>query len=124
MEINYIAGEVRYSVYFEPADRSPLHAKVSVYFPTEADAKAFAAQFPKSVRLSAGPMSGLEQFKGWAGFSIQLRSDNKVGTVNETGIKRLKTFFSRCVKLSVPVVYVMNAGNSYPEAEGRAAVGQ
>ena len=117
MKNTHIAGQITYSVYYDTETKTPIWACASFYFPTLEEARAYAAQFAKSIRVIAGPLSGCQGFEGCGGIDVKLRSDKTIGTVNETGIKRFQNFLRTCKKLGTPVVYVMNAGNSYPETE-------
>ena len=62
-------------------------------FPTEADAQAFVATLPKSLKARATTMSGHlpnGAVSGYVWLRASLAKDGVNGGVNETGLKRLK----------------------------------
>lgn len=61
------------------------------YFPTMADAQAFAATLPKFLKARGTGFSDCRSpIRGCVWFSVTLKSDGVNGGVNETGLKRLR----------------------------------
>jgi hypothetical protein len=73
-----------------PANHRLTRIDVRCELPTEADAKALAARFPKSLRIKAGPLGGVEKRTGYFHLEVHLSPDGVSGAKNEAGLKRFR----------------------------------
>jgi hypothetical protein len=77
-------------------------ARISRYFGTAEEAAAFAAQFPKSMRLTTQ-----EQWLGRYAVSLHtiLTANGTNGGVNEAGIKRARRFLTALIDSGTTITY-------------------
>ncbi len=90
----------------------------SARFATLEEAQAFAAQFPKSLNLKAGSLSGDPAHKAIVSFQAYFKADGVQGKANETGAKRVK----RLLELASVEVTPEKIANGLTRAEMEAAL--
>lgn len=95
--------------------------EAQIDFETVAEAKEFAALFPKYVKVNAGRCSTFDRNEaghytnydiGSAHLSVYLKPDKTTGAVNETGLKRFRKFLAVCSELGYLVTREHNWKNS------------
>jgi|SRR5580658_3157699 hypothetical protein len=111
-------GEVRWDAFEAAPEGSGVvgHMKAWVVFRKTDESKAFAAQFPQSLRLRATTLSadyeGTWKQYGYVDFCVNFRADNVNKGVNETGAKRARSFFKALAKRNITPVRVKHFQNS------------
>lgn len=93
--------------YYDPSTGRPGWFAAEARFDTEAEAEAFAAQFPKSHKFRAGEVTNWRDRSstGVARSSTKLAADDINGGANETGIKRYRSILRKAEQLGVAVEY-------------------
>jgi len=76
-------------------------------------AEAFAAQFPKSLRVNGTRLAKMDGSQGGAvSFRANFRSNKTTGEANEASFKRVRNFVKACDKIGVELVRDMTFKNS------------
>ncbi len=113
------------SACYQPAWRGgsedvPQHVEINLYTETMEQAEEIVSRFPKSAKLRTGVLHNGYYGKPNSAYvtsRIQLLSDGVNGGRNETGIKRLASFFKKAEKLGLPVEWISPYKNSYETRE-------
>lgn len=105
----------------------PQHIYLSATVATEEEARAIAARFPKSAGIKATTLTshngGATLVQGYLRMGVRLVSDGVNGGVNETGLRRYRSFRRAAEKLGLDVEYTTPYSNSYAtEAAFEAAI--
>jgi len=98
----------------KPAAGAPLQT-VKVWGECESveAAQAFAAQFPKSVRVHGTRLYLMDgSLVGGVSFEANFRSNKTTGEANEASFKRVRNFVKACDKIGVELVRDMSFLNS------------
>lgn len=99
-ECNGFGNEPDYKIFFDKLTHVHFHVDLA----TPEEAYAFAAQFPKSIKLKAAKISGRDnKVWGTVWLNISLYPDWVNKGVNEAGIKRIKSFVKNCEKLGIAI---------------------
>jgi hypothetical protein len=116
------SNTLRLHAHFTPeymqAGSAPTHFEFMADLPTVEDAKVFAAQFPKSVKMYAGKILDTNNVTwGWVRTDGNLTSNGVNGGINETALKRYQAVVKAATKLGIEIQYEKNARNSYATRE-------
>ncbi|AHZ95361.1 hypothetical protein HL05_gp101 [Mycobacterium phage Manad] len=90
--------------------RNSVRLTVTKFFATEAEAQEFAAQFPKSNKVVAKKMNGIEDNGGHVGMIeavFNFSANGVTGDRNETAIKRFRSFEKNLAKAGLVVHWTM-----------------
>jgi len=106
--------------FHEGQPPQPTYLDAIIDFETLAEAKEFAAKFPKFVKVTATGLGTYDVVDGQyvsydiaiAGLRINLYPNKTTGAINEGGLKRFKAFMATCAKLGIKVTRVYNWKNS------------
>jgi len=84
----------------------PFYFEAIAEFDTQDAAQAFAARFPKGVKMEAKPLfrydvNAAATRQGIVTVRIKLGADKANGGVNEAGLKRIKALAAACRKLGI-----------------------
>lgn len=116
--------EAHYKSEFQGgSEAEPMMIEVSSIVATADVARDLAAQFPKSVKLRGGGISGCSEGSGYISLLVDLRPNGSNGGINETGLRRYRSFRKTCAKLGLETAWGSRSRNSYPtEAALEAAL--
>lgn len=114
-------------------DGQPTGAQIVMVTRTVAEAQAIAALFPKSVKVRATEFTTHRKGQYHENFVlgyvhlpfVQLATNGVNGGRNETGLKRLRSFYQACLKHNLPVDFdvVLNYKNPATPAQRRQLLG-
>jgi hypothetical protein len=125
------ATEFRGLSCYQATPDQPSRVQLSIVVPTVDDAKQLASLFPKSLRVRSTRFTtdqwtpGQHNAYGYVELDVRLIGDDANGGVNETGVKRYRTFTRKLAELGYTLAwdgtYWRNSYQSQAEFEAAIA---